>query len=153
VDRILAIDPGKSGGLVWETKDRGIVAEKMPEFEWSLRDLLRSAISTDGVTVAIVENVPKYVGRAIPSSSAAVLFDNYGFCKGVLMAFGLPLYLITPQTWQKPLGLGTMASAGGKSEWKKKLLGEAQRRYPSLNLTLATADACLLYDYLKHSRV
>jgi hypothetical protein len=145
--RILALDPGKSGGLVWCARDGSLQTAKMPDTEGNIRDLLRSAVASDGVNEAWIENIPKYVGHAIPSSAAAVLFDNFGLLKGLLMGWGIKLYLVTPQTWQKPLRLGTVAGAGGKPEWKRKLLAEAQRRYPTLHLTLATADACLIYDH------
>jgi len=151
MDRILAIDPGVGGGLVFPNRDGALTAIKMPATEGSLVDLLRSTVAADGVTTAVVEDIPKYVGHAIPSSSAAVLFRNFGFILGALHTLGVRTVLVTPQTWQKPLGLGTVAGAGGKPQWKRKLLAEAQRRYPNLDLTLATADAALIYDYATHN--
>lgn len=42
-------------------------------------------------------------------------------------------------------------SANGrlKREWKGKLLAEAQRRFPGLKITLATADCLLILDYAR----
>jgi hypothetical protein len=39
------------------------------------------------------------------------------------------------------------ANAGLKRDWKLKLRGEAQRRFPGLDVTLATCDALLILDY------
>ena len=41
------------------------------------------------------------------------------------------------------------ANARLKREWKQKLLGEAQRRFPGLKVTLAIADSLLILDYAK----
>lgn len=153
MDRFLAIDPGVSGGLVFADRDGTLSAVKMPATEGGVVDLLRSALATHGVTTAVVEDIPKYIGHAIPSSSAAVLFRNFGFLLGALHVLGVRTVMVTPQTWQKPLGLGTVAGAGGKPQWKRKLLAEAQRRYPTLDLTLSTADAALIYDYATHNSV
>lgn len=149
-NRVLAADPGKSGGLVWSDADGNLQTAKMPDTEGGVCDLLRSAVAS-GVNEAVLELIPRYVGHAIPSSSAAVLFENYGFLKGALAAMGVRTILYTPQTWQKPLGLGTVAGSGGRGPWKKKLLGEAQRRFPHLHLTLSTCDAALIYDYHANS--
>jgi hypothetical protein len=149
MDRVtyLSADPGVSGGFVFSDRDGVLHAVRMPATEGGIVDLLRTAVATHGVTTAVVEDIPKYVGHAIPSSSAAVLFRNFGFLLGTLHTLGVRTVLVTPQTWQKPLGLGTVAGAGGKPQWKRKLLAEAQRRYPNLDLTLSTADAALIYDF------
>jgi hypothetical protein len=97
--------------------------------------------------VAYVEDVPKYVGRAIPSSSAAVLFYNFGLVMGILTARGIRVVLVRPQDWQKPLDLGTRRACRSAGEWKNKLKAEAQRRFPELKVTLKTADALLILDY------
>lgn len=55
--------------------------------------------------------------------------------------------LVRPQVWQKVFNLGTAASCASKSEWKNKLKAEAQRRFPHLPVTLATADALLILEW------
>jgi len=55
--------------------------------------------------------------------------------------------LVTPQEWQKTMGVGTKKGGGhSTTEWKNVLKREAQRRFPSVEkITLKTADAfCLL---------
>ena len=69
-----------------------------------------------------------------------------GVLIGALMAFGWRVIEVTPQKWQKHIGLGTRGSMS-KTEWKNKLKSEAQRRYPDLTVTLSTADALLIMEY------
>lgn len=87
----------------------------------------------------------------------------------ILETLGVRLILVTPQAWQKALALGHRehpaplprkpskeqirnhrnADAKCKRDWKNKLLQEAQRRFPGVNVTLATADALLILDYAR----
>jgi hypothetical protein len=53
--------------------------------------------------------------------------------------------LVRPQKWQGYLSLGK--SEGDKTKWKNKLKQRAQSLFPSLDVTLATADALLLLEY------
>ena len=59
------------------------------------------------------------------------------------------LVLVRPQVWQKGFGLGTASACAKKSEWKNKLKGEAQRRFPELRVTLGTADALLIGEWYR----
>jgi hypothetical protein len=45
-------------------------------------------------------------------------------------------------------GLGTASRCASKSEWKNKLKAEAQRRFPDLKVTLKTADALLILEWV-----
>jgi hypothetical protein len=51
----------------------------------------------------------------------------------------------------KGMGLGTKGKSS-KTEWKNKLKGEAQRLFPSEDVTLDTADALLILEYSKGVR-
>jgi hypothetical protein len=53
--------------------------------------------------------------------------------------------MVRPQKWQGFLGLGK--SEGDKTKWKNKLKAKAQNLFPSLDVTLSTADALLLLEY------
>lgn len=114
----------------------------MPATEGDLLALLRVK-RTEGASVAYLENIVKYTGRNMPSSAMAVYASSWGCCKGILMALGYSLVLVSPKEWQKKLGLGA-ATGLSKTEWKNKLKGEAQRIYPDQDVTLATADALLI---------
>jgi len=101
----------------------------------------------------VLEKVGGFVGKGQPGSSMFKFGAHYGFLMGVVQALGVRLVLVRPQTWQKVFGLGTAASCANSREWKNRLKAEAQRRFPHLAVTLATADALLILDWhLCHSQ-
>lgn len=142
----IAIDPGKSGGIAW-CKDGLLGAVPMPEALPELKEFFVLLLAGTHSPVAFVEKVPKFVGKAIPSSTTAVLFYNYGYTEGVLTALGVRIEQIDPHTWQKYFRLGTKKECASTTEWKGKLRAEAIRRFPTQKVTLATADALLILDY------
>ena len=144
---IIAIDPGLSGGIACLRAGQPVLAVPMPATEGDLIALLRELAPDPDQTTAYLEAVTGYVGVAQPGSSAFRFGRNFGFLLGVLQTLGIRLELIRPQRWQKPLGLGTASACASKTEWKNKLKGLAQRLYPRLKVTLATADAVLILDY------
>ena len=148
---LLAIDPGLSGGLAVHRPDAGASAFPMPPTEGDVVDTLRSLL-VEGVTHAWVENVPWVAGGKVSPASTGKLQRNVGVLHGALLALGIPHTLVAPQDWQKPLRLGTRSGCATSTEWKNKLKAEAQRRFPGLAVTLATADALLLLDYARNSK-
>lgn len=144
---ILAIDPGASGGLAWWRGSSGYDASPMPDTEGELINQLRE-LSCAGHEVAMVEDVGGYVGGGGQPGSAMFRFGfNCGVLRGALMALGYRVELVRPQKWQKHFGLGSKAQAGGTGPWKRKLKAEAERRFPTCDVTLKTADALLILDY------
>lgn len=143
---IVAIDPGKDGGIAFQTEGLLSGCFPMPGTEGDLTGLLRRL--QPPVTVYL-ENLVKHMGAGIPASAMAVYASNWGFLKGAVQMAGWPLHLITPAQWQKALGMGTRKRGSSKTDWKNKLKSEAQRLYPHLNITLKTADALLILAYAK----
>jgi hypothetical protein len=143
---VVAVDPGASGGVAWMDRHGIINAVKMPATDGDMTDLLRS-INAETRSTLWIEEIPKYTGANIPSSSMFVLARNYGFIEGAAQGMGMPVRRVKPADWQKPLGLGTARSCRSKTEWKNKLKAEAQRRNPALGVTLATADALLILEH------
>jgi len=140
-----AIDPGMSGGVavmrIYGNRPE-VVLSKMPEDLAELGELLPF-----GCTV-VIEKVPPFVGRLIPSSAAFKLGKSAGYVEGYCAGRQHPVILVTPQKWQA--GLGIPKGSKTQSQWKSALKGEASRRYPSAEgLTLATADALLMADWFK----
>lgn len=152
---IVAIDPGKHGGVAVRRSDTnppGLLSYGMPETEGDLiAELSCYAQAADGVLLAAIEDVPKFVGKAIPESAAAVLHRNFGFVLGVCQALGYMVQLVRPQIWQASLGLGKRGDLT-KGAWKNKLKAEAQRLFPTQKVTLETADALLLLHYIESER-
>lgn len=139
---IMAIDPGKSGGIVWD-EDGHVRSSKMPDTEGDCVDMLRTATLAAGQErIAYIEKVGGYIaGNKCPGSSMFNFGHGRGVLVGAMMAFGWRVIEVTPQKWQAWLGIG---KCGGD---KNKLKAEAQRRFPEERVTLATADALLIYDY------
>ena len=144
--RILAIDPGASGGLAW-TDEEQVFSCEMPKTEGDVSQLLTELISVNSPISAYVEEVGGYCGAAMPGSAMFNFGRNFGFILGVLAARGVRVELVKPQKWQKHFGLGTVKESGGKTPWKNKLKAKAQQLFPHLDVTLKTADALLILEY------
>ena len=67
-----------------------------------------------------------------------------------LYALEIPTTKVTPAKWMKHYSNQVGTSKGlSKTEWKNKLKGLAQMLYPSVKVTLNTADAILIANYGK----
>ena len=148
---IVAIDPGKGGGIathfVSRHGDNETAVQPMPGTVIDVAKSLEPILSAD--TVVYMEHVPPYV----PCARAKNMFrigESFGVLQGILAAYKLRTVLVRPAKWQAYFGLGTRSACNSDSEWKNKLKAEAQRRFPQLKVTLKTADAILLLDYAIH---
>ena len=136
----LAIDPGQGGGFCYccFSHQRGsvIISGKNDEL---------SQLTINKATKVIVERVPPYVGKFIPSSAAFKLGYSYGWIVGKFANY--KTHHITPQVWQKFLNIGTKGEQS-TTQWKNLLKDEAIKLFPNQKrITLATADAYLLLHY------
>ena len=146
---IIAIDPGKSGGIAVQDHHGMTAGYKMPDTEGDVVDYIRALTANVGTSeerTAYLEQVGGFTGEGQPGSAMFKFGEGFGIIKGALIAFGWRIIMVRPQVWQKRLGIGTKG-AMSKTEWKNKLKAEAQRRFPSQTVTLATADALLILDY------
>lgn len=141
---LMAIDPGKSGGIAWKMA-YGARAIPMPQTETDIANKLKELYYHLDHPTIIVEEVGGYIGRPQPGSAMFTFGRNFGFILGVLTTLGARVVLVRPQKWQGYLSLGK--SEGDKTKWKNKLKQRAQSLYPSIDVTLATADALLLLEY------
>lgn len=140
--KLLAIDPGKSGGLAWSDGE-SITCLSIPQTDGDILDLLRS-IRAGGVENCHIEHVVGFVNKASPGNMFA-FGEGFGFLKGCLMSLGYRIYLHRPQKWQKALSLGAKKDHG--KGWKNHLKGRAQQLFPSCKITNDTADALLIFSY------
>ena len=136
----LCIDPGAKGGWVY-------CDNSGPVFSGGNDELMDLQLNIR--TTVIIENVPPFVGRLIPSSASFKLGRSFGWLEGYFTGRGFPVVLVRPQAWQATAGVGTKGKDLTTSQWKNKLKSEAIRRYPNNKITLETADAFLL---LSHAR-
>lgn len=146
---IIGIDPGTGGGFaLYDAEKDTMLAFKMPPTFPDIYNFLADIkASTNGDIVAYMENV----GHGMPgqSSKATAVFARHnGHIEMALYALGIRTEMVTPQKWMKFYS-NTIGSSKGytKTEWKNKLKGEAQRRYPETKPTLCTADAILIAEY------
>jgi hypothetical protein len=147
---IIAIDPGVSGGVAvsafGNTACHAMPATQGDVLEM-IRDIKRAADIEQAETICVLEEVSGFAGKAQPGSAMFKFGEGFGFLKGVIQTLGIKLVLVRPQVWQKAFGLGTASRCASKTEWKNKLKAEAQRRFPELPVTLATADALLILEF------
>jgi hypothetical protein len=145
----IAIDPGASGGVaIYKNKGE---TKAMPLGSMNADALYQMTIEADipaDTMTVVIEDVPKFAGRMIPSSSTATLHFGYGYLCGHFEARGFRVIKVPPQAWQKTIGIGKKGDLSS-AQWKRKLRDEAQRRYPSIKVSLATADALLLLDHAR----
>lgn len=140
---IVAIDPGASGGIAAGDGDE-IQTFPMPEDVPSLRKLLKG-LKPERV---VIEKVGGFIaGSPAPGSAMFNFGYNAGTIEGIVCAMGVRYEFVTPQTWQKPLGLGGRKSCNSPAEWKRKLKTCAKQRFHSIDVTLGNADALLILDW------
>ena len=150
----LAVDPGASGGFAisyGSDLDGVEVRPWVDETEWlsTLWELLEHPDAES--VVGIVEHVPPYVGKAIPSSAAFKLGKSFGYICGTIRALQIPLNLTRPAEWQKGLE-GVKAASGSKK--KRVLRDHASRLFPTVKgVTLKTADALLILDHFLSNKI
>lgn len=146
----LAIDPGKSGGMAIQFPDGKILLYEAADTESHLMDMMFDLVETSvrenyGLR-AVLEKVGGFTGKGQPGSSMFTFGRGVGVIVGMLMALKIPFVEVTPQQWMKTLGLGTKGKRT-TSQWKRHLLDQAKKRYPSLmGLNLKTADALLILE-------
>ncbi len=146
---IIACDPGVSGAFACLTEEE-IAIHSMPD---TLTDIVKLlSLNKTAISELWIEDIPKFAGKAIPSSTTAVLFDNFGIIKGAAVALGYSLHRVPPVKWQEPLGLGGRKSCATQPEWKRKLRNKAQELYPQIDVTLQNADALLLLSYARQNQ-
>jgi hypothetical protein len=127
----LGVDVGVSGGLALvDDEGRCLWAVKMPATDADLCALLPTI-----ETRAVLEKVHSSPQMGV--TSAFTFGAGYGRCRMALTAAKIPFEELLPQRWQRLLG----GLSGGD---KHLLKTRAQQLYPSVKITLATADALLL---------
>jgi hypothetical protein len=138
---LLAIDPGKSGGIAYTDTDGSVHAVPMPDTVSDVERLLRMLVCVE--TVCFIEEIPMYLGK-MNLRSTAVLLRNFGQIEGVLAALKCRIEYLKPDRWQKALRLGKSVDHGDR--WKAHLKGRAQALFPRVDVTLKAAAALLILE-------
>lgn len=145
--KIIAVDPGVGGGIC-----AGIVGDletmtlhAMPLTLTEMRVLFETLTAPcKSICEVWTEEIPKFTGQNRNESTTAVLFQNFGRIEGIACTMHLPIHRQSPRLWQSKVGVGVRGKAT-RSEWKRKLKNRAMELYPSLEITLKTSDAVLLW--------
>ena len=134
--KILAIDPGASGGFAWMDSEGIVRAESIPAGMTAMVDWLREiAAGLPGIS-AVMEKVGHWMPGDHPN--AATKFARHcGNVEAGLYSLGIPFEEVAPGVWMKTLG-SLPKDKGARKRMIRELMA---RRYPHLRVTLDTADA------------
>tara|TARA_Y100000310_G_C20678417_1_gene814429 strand:- start:1782 stop:2252 length:471 start_codon:yes stop_codon:yes gene_type:complete len=142
--RIVGIDPGKSGGIAVISEDK-IKASKTPYEPIQMSLLITSAVNSahidDEKLIVYIENV-----HAFPTDGRSSAFKfgcNYGMWLGILAANNITPIKVSPFKWMQEFAPLPKI----KKERKQMLKEIAQEMFPSIKVTLSTADAILIAVY------
>ena len=145
---LIAIDPGKSGGIAWLVGGT-VNAVPMPKGDTGPVEQLREIVQL-GECRVFMERVGGYIGKPQPGSRMFNFGRSVGVLVGALVWGRVSIAPeVLPQVWQKRFSLGSAGDCESKSAWKRKLQEHAQKMYPHLKVTLKTADALLILDYAR----
>lgn len=139
------VDPGAQGGYaVCFGGLRAITLHNLETFQDLLEHVDELQQLHKGYLRCVLEDVPSYTGRDIPSYTSFKLGKNVGQLEGMFRALRIPVEFISPRKWQSKF-TGLKGLTGGPR--KRALRDHAARLYPLLKPTLKTADALLMAHY------
>ena len=152
---IIAIDPGLSGGIAWE-KNGKVEAVKMPDTPKGIYNYLHFELEADfeNEKICYLEKVGSMPKQRC--SGTWTFAEHYGAIKAILMCLEIPMVEVSPQKWQRAIGASRPSlpknatpsqKEANKREGKHKIKQIVEARYPSLKITLATADALGILMY------
>lgn len=170
----VGIDPGASGGIAAQSfgTNKWIIAFKMPDTERDTWEEIKRLKTPD--CKAVIEKVGGFIaGNPAPGSAMFNFGRGTGVLIGCLVAAGIPFEEVTPQVWQKGLGIpsrkphtktrqvkitkgknkGKMRTEkyGGETtaKFKGRLKSHAQKLFPENEVTLKTCDALLISEFCR----
>lgn len=140
---ILGIDPGVGGGMALLSEGNVPMVASIKNYtEKDIKSMLQ--VFAMSPCVCFIEKVHAAPGQGV--SSMFTFGQNYGFWRGLLTAYEIPFEEVSPQTWQGCIGFKT--PRGATYAVRKRLLKQrAEQLYPSVPITLGTADAVLIAEY------
>jgi hypothetical protein len=149
MDVLAAFDPGKNGGVAWRDSEGNFQALPLPKIPRELVELIKKIHPTD----SIIEAVGGYTGDEEKSTGARMF--QFGYAAGgpywTLLTLGLRVRFVTPQKWQKALSLGKRKTYG--DQWKNHLKTNASDLFPSITVSLKTADALLMLEAMCQKKI
>ena len=143
----IGIDPGKNGGIGFIYNELAY-CKRCPATVSEMAEEIKTCIdlAPDIQKTAVIELV-----HSMPKQGVKSVFtfgEGYGKWLGILAAHKIPYIQVTPQKWMRFYG----NLPKEKKDRKNQLKHLAQQRFPEIKITLATADAILLANYLKENK-
>lgn len=143
----IGIDPGGSGAVAWIIDD---VTDSYT-FKNTERDIAEvfaalSELRERHGGFALIEKV-----GAMPKQGVSSTFkfgQNYGFLRGLLIAYKIPFETVLPRKWQATFGL-LRKKGETKTEKKNRHKARVQELFPALKITHYVADALLIAEWLR----
>jgi crossover junction endodeoxyribonuclease RuvC len=143
----IGIDPGASGGIgILDGNAVGATIIKNAT-EREVYDRINGLINHGEHGKAIIEKV-----GAMPKQGLSSTFkfgQSYGSIRMALIAAGIPFDEVTPQRWQKELGLIRSNKNETITAKKNRHKAKAQQLFPHVKITHAIADALLIAEYCR----
>lgn len=143
-------DPGSTGAAAVLREDGRIYSvcryakATLPE----IADYFRDLSTPENLLQVMTEQVASRPGQGV--RSMFTFGRNMGHIEGILTALQIPYDMVTPQVWQRRLGIPAKSKTETKDQHKKKIRQFAQqRRWPRYNITADIADALLIADYCR----
>ena len=144
----LGIDPGANGGMA-VIFSHDVDAYSFASMSmYQISDFLEDVSERNPYT--LIENVHSMPGQGVASSFT--FGHGFGMLEGFLIGAGIPYDRVTPQKWQKDFGLYKLPDET-KTAKKNRHKELAQKLFPTLKVTHATADALLIAEYCRRQNV
>lgn len=140
---LIAVDPGVHGAVVWSFQGR-LHVEKMPPTVLDIVDLLRAFAIKSTFVELHLEYPSKGGWGKVSSDTIGKLYEQIGGIRYCGLMVGWKVNLVDPKTWQSAIGM-KRAKGEEKTPWKNRLKDMSGELFPNQKVTLATADALLIY--------
>lgn len=134
--KLMAIDPGASGGIAWTGSGETTTAVKMPQGMTEQCNMIRGMAAL-GYTTAIIEKV----GTVMPGNGkvgTATFARHCGHLEAACYLCGVSVIQVAPAKWMREV-CGELPK--DKLARKHAIKERMARRYPTASVTLSTADA------------
>ena len=142
----IGIDPGIKGGIAFIYNDTYYAKQTPPTVSEMADELI--ALQDMG------PNLPMYCCieqvHSMPKQGVKSVFTfgkGYGQWLGILATLRIPYIQVTPHRWMSHYG----SRPRDKKDRKNHLKHLAQQRFPDQKITLATADAMLIANYMRET--
>lgn len=139
---VIGIDPGASGAMAIINPARALRVIRFSKLDkYQIIDaVIAETIAPCRVYLEKVGGVPGDGGNR-----AFAFGKGVGHLEAALYLSHVPLNEVSPQTWQKALGLGRRRPT--KADRKRAHRAQAQQWFPAHKMTIEEADAILIAEY------